>query len=246
MTLNICSSTQCDQVLADFSKFYKNELKHAKVNDSKFEKDKDCHDDSYVKEFCVLRYKELSFVIKIILTRSHGQAALERGFNINNSALKTNVSTSVIAKRLVKGHLLADNVKPHAIQITNPMIRALKGVCQIYATYLDNENKKKIQKTKKKLSILPQTSKILIKSWKLTRSPLQWWRTNTKCMELAEKKRYLRFVVKGNGLDQVKEEMKTTGRSCTWSKEKEVAWKIDTKSCLFIFLCCSVFNLVLF
>ena len=164
MTLNICSSTQCDQVLADFAKFYKNELKHAKVNDSKFEKDKDCHDDSYVKEFCVLRYKELSFVIKIILTRSHGQAALERGFNINNSALKTNVSTSVIAKRLVKGHLLADNVKPHAIQITNPMIRALKGVCQIYATYLDNENKKKIQKTKKKLSILPQTSKILIKS----------------------------------------------------------------------------------
>ena len=245
MTLNICSSTQCDQVLADFAKFYKNELKHAKVNDSKFEKD-DCHDDSYVKEFCVLRYKELSFVIKIILTRSHGQAALERGFNINNSALKTNVSTSVIAKRLVKGHLLADNVKPHAIQITNPMIRALKGVCQIYATYLDNENKKKIQKTKKKLSILPQTSKILIKSWKLTRSPLQWWRTNTKCMELAEKKRYLRFVVKGNGLDQVKEEMKTKGRSCTWSKEKEVAWKIDTKSCLFIFLCCSVFNLVLF
>ena len=188
MTLNICSSTQCDQVLADFSKFYKNELKHAKLNDSKFEKDKDCHDDSYVKEFCVLRYKELSFVIKVILTRSHGQAAAETGFNTNNSALKTNVSTSVIAKRLVKDHLLADNVKPQAIQITNPMIRALKGLCQIYATFLDNENKKKIQKTRKKLSILPQTSKILIESWKLTRSPLQWWRTNTQWRTVMENK----------------------------------------------------------
>ena len=174
MNLNICSSTQCDQVLADFSKFYKNELKHAKLNDSKFEKDKDCHDDSYV---CVLRYKELSFVIKIILTRSHGQAAVERGFNINNSALKTNVSTSVIAKRMVKDHLLADNVKPQAIQITNPMIRTLKGVCQIYATYLDNENKKKIQKTKKKLSILPH-----IKNFN------QKLKTNQKSASLMENK----------------------------------------------------------
>ena len=34
MTFSICSSTQYDQVLADFSKFYKNELKHAKLNDS--------------------------------------------------------------------------------------------------------------------------------------------------------------------------------------------------------------------
>ena len=36
----------------------------------------------------------------------------------------------------------------------------------------------------------------------------------TQCIELAEKKRHVMFVVKGNGLkrecDQVKEEMKTT------------------------------------
>ena len=52
MTLSICSATQCDQVLADFSAFYQNELKHAKLNGSKFEKDKDRLDDFYVKELC--------------------------------------------------------------------------------------------------------------------------------------------------------------------------------------------------
>ena len=54
MTLNICSATQCDQVLVDFSTFYQNELKHAKLNGSRFEKDKDRQDDFYVKELCVV------------------------------------------------------------------------------------------------------------------------------------------------------------------------------------------------
>ena len=89
----------------------------------------------------VLLYKELSFVTKIILAMSHGQAAVERGFNINNSALKTNISSEgVIAKRLIKDHLLGNNLKPHTIQT-----RAFKGALQSYATYIDDENKKTIQ-----------------------------------------------------------------------------------------------------
>ena len=137
MTLDICGATQCDQVLADFSTFYQNELKHAKLNGSKFKKDKDHLDDFYIKELCVLPYKELSFVIKFILTMSHGQAATERGFSINSSAVKANISPEgFITKRLVKGHLLANNLKTHTTQITNPMVRAFKGAHQIYATIL--------------------------------------------------------------------------------------------------------------
>ena len=144
MTLSICSATQCDQALADLSTFYQNELKHAKLNGSKFEKDKDRVDDFYVNELCftvqrvALCYQNYPM--------SHGQVAVERGFNISNSALKTNISPEgVIAKRLVKDHLIANNLKPHSIQITNPMIRAFKGARQSYVIYLDDENKKKIQ-----------------------------------------------------------------------------------------------------
>ena len=64
--------------------FYQNKPKHAKLNGSNFEKDKDCFDGFYVQELCILPYKEMSFVIKINLTMSHGQAAVEKGFNINN------------------------------------------------------------------------------------------------------------------------------------------------------------------
>ena len=107
MVLSICSATQDDQAFVDFSVFYQNELKHAKLNGSKF-KDKNRLDDFYVKELCALLSKELSFVIKIILTMSHGQAALERGLKINDSALNINISLEgVIVKRLFKCHLLA-------------------------------------------------------------------------------------------------------------------------------------------
>ena len=122
MTLIICSATQDDQAHVDFSTFYQNELKHAKLSGSKF-KDKDRLDDFNVKELCALPSKELSFVIKIIPTMSHGQAAMERGLKINNSALNINISLEgVIVKRLVKYHLLANNLKLHTIQITNPMV----------------------------------------------------------------------------------------------------------------------------
>ena len=78
MIFNICSATQCDQVLADFSTFYQNELKNAKLNGSKFKNDNDCLDDIYVKELCVLPYKELPFVIQII----HEPCASSRGERI--------------------------------------------------------------------------------------------------------------------------------------------------------------------
>ena len=54
LILNICSATQSDQVLADFSTFYQNELKHAKLNGSKFEKENNLLGDFHVKEVCVL------------------------------------------------------------------------------------------------------------------------------------------------------------------------------------------------
>ena len=71
MTLNVCNPTQWDQPLTDFSMFHQNELQHAKLDGSKFEKGKDGLDAFHVKELQVLPYKELSFVIKIILTMSH-------------------------------------------------------------------------------------------------------------------------------------------------------------------------------
>ena len=58
------------------------------------------------------KYSNVSFVIKLFLTLSHGQASVERGFSNNKSILKTNMSAeTVISKRL------ANALKPHTIEI---------------------------------------------------------------------------------------------------------------------------------
>ena len=58
------------------------------------------------------KYSNVSFVIKLFLTLSHGQASVERGFSNNKSILKTNMSAeTVIPKRL------ANALKPHTIEI---------------------------------------------------------------------------------------------------------------------------------
>ena len=132
ITLNICSATQSDQVLADFSTFYQNELKHAKLSGSKFEKDKDRLDDFYVKELC--------FTVQRVVLCYQNYPNYEPWADSRGESV-----VRFIAKRPVKEHLLENNLKLHTIQITNPMVRAFKGAHQSYATYLDDENKKKIQ-----------------------------------------------------------------------------------------------------
>ena len=91
------------------------------------------------------------------------------------------------------------------------MVRAFKGAHQKYAAYLDDENKKKIQtkdeeKAKHITSDMENLKQKLITNQKAV-SKMQ--NEYTQCMELAEKKRDLTFLVNGSGLkrkcDQVKE-----------------------------------------
>ena len=53
---------------------------------------------------------------------------MERGFSHNNTVVQTDMSAeSVISKRLIKGHMLFQKLKPYTIEITDPIIRAFKS-----------------------------------------------------------------------------------------------------------------------
>ena len=72
------------------------------------------------------KYPELAAILKIILTLSHGQASVERGFNDNNIVLKDNhKSDSVVARRFIKNYLSEGGLKPH----TQWAHRRLLDVC---------------------------------------------------------------------------------------------------------------------
>ena len=73
-------------------------------------------------ELKVFKDKKVSFIVKLLLTMSHGQAAVERGFRHNKAILKTNMSPeTAVSKKMIKDHMLSFKLKPHTIEFTNPL-----------------------------------------------------------------------------------------------------------------------------
>ena len=65
----------------------------------------------------------LSYVVKIILTLSHGQASVERGFSINKSLVKVNMKEeTIVAKKIIRDYMLANLLKPYTREISNKLI----------------------------------------------------------------------------------------------------------------------------
>ena len=63
----------------------------------------------------------------MILTLSHDQSAVERGFSINKELLVKNLAkTSIVKQRIVYNHYLASEKKSHKFPISNEIINSCK------------------------------------------------------------------------------------------------------------------------
>ena len=91
---------KCPSQLSDFM--------HEKVNTicdafTSFSKENDRLDTFYFSTVNIGKYKELSMILKTILTLSHGNASVEHGFSINKNLVDVNLSQkSIIALCLVR------------------------------------------------------------------------------------------------------------------------------------------------
>ena len=142
--LGIIAPSRCGQAMAEFKSFQENEFKKMWHEFSGFCSKESRLDDFYFKTVVIGKYKELSFVLKLLLTLTHGQASVERGFSHNIAVLKTNVSPeTVIAKRMIKDHMLSHDLKPYTIEISKPLVLAFKPARQKYEIHLEEERKSK-------------------------------------------------------------------------------------------------------
>ena len=90
------------------------------------------------------RSEVLSFILKIILIMSHGQASVERGFSLNDSMKQTNIAPeTIISKRLIKDYILANKITLDKVDITRDMIKAYTKSYMLYVQHLEEERKKK-------------------------------------------------------------------------------------------------------
>ena len=162
----------------------------------------------------VQKYDQVFFVLRLLFTLSHGQAAIEWGFSHSSFLLKTNMSPeTVIAKRLIKGHVLSNDLKPHNIDISKSMIKAFKSAHGKYQMHLEDQQQKRISKEAETkamhLSIEIETLKGKVEQ--MSKGVAMMDTEVFECVKVAQKKHDISFVIKGNALkrksDQTKEDI---------------------------------------
>ena len=148
---------------------------------------------------------------------------MERGFRVNIGVLAENISSNaIIARRLVKDHLLSNNLSPHSVEITPAMRLALKSAHQKYVLRLEEEKKKQRNDAiDKQKSIINGVSNEIQSKVSLIRKAVKMLESDfLACVEEAEKKSDLSFITKANALKR--KSLEKTGEIETLEKTLQV------------------------
>ena len=111
--------SETDVAKEEFSHFVRFVVRENKVHFSEYNFDSDCLDEFYMRYLKgTICYKTLTSVIQLILVLSHGQAAVELGFSLNDKLLVENMKPeSLIAQRCIKDFMLANNYSIHTVPV---------------------------------------------------------------------------------------------------------------------------------
>ena len=149
MDLKIVSPTFAEKVLLQYCDMINNSNTTEEEKFAKFNSTGDRLDKFYFDTLTDL-HPELKKLIKLILTLSHGQASIERGFNVNKFIDHVNMEeNSFISRKLIIDHMKQKGLQPDRIIIKRGYIKFLKAVCKRYDTYLEERRSGKKKKKKK-------------------------------------------------------------------------------------------------
>ena len=88
------------------------------------------------------KHGKFLFVLKVILTLSHGQAAVERSFSLGKSCLRTNITEeSIIAKNIVQNHLQANKDNLSLYKFPHKLVVSCNSACGCYKASLEEKPK---------------------------------------------------------------------------------------------------------
>ena len=142
MKLNILAANHCDNALTQFQESLQSECKSDQFRLKSFNRKEHRLDELFFHCLGIQKYKDLSYVVKIILTLSHGQASVERGFSINKSLVKVNMKEeTIVAKKIIRDYMLANSLKPHTVEISNKLILSCSTARQKYRQHIEEVKK---------------------------------------------------------------------------------------------------------
>ena len=209
--LGVLSRQRCDEATLQFNQFYSEIMNKYQKDFEEFSQESCRLDEFYFHKIGVAKYQDVAFVIRLLLTLSHGQAAVERGFSHNNALLKVNMNPeTVISKRVIKDHMLAHNLKPYSIDISPAMVKSFKAAHSKYQLYLEEEKKKKISNEleNKAMYLSNDIQKLKVQVENMKKAISRMNDEAFDCMEKAEKKGDMSYVLMGNRLKRDSDKMK--------------------------------------
>ena len=142
----ILSTAQCDKMTERFLEFIDYDLKVNIVRFENFSANDNTLDDIYFRFIRIMKYKVLSFLVKTVLTLSHGQASVECSFSLNKSVLNHKISEdSIVAKKGIRDYMLSNGLEPQSIVVSNELVRCVSVASQKYQDYLAQRKDEKKQ-----------------------------------------------------------------------------------------------------
>lgn len=142
LSLNIISTTVSEKALVQYTDELCPKVKDIGI----FNPKKERLDEFYFNSPSLQLPPEIQSVIKLLLVLSHGQASVERGFNINKTVNKFNISQdSIVARKLIIDHMQKKNISPSKIDMSLSLVKSVKASRRRYATYLEEQKKAKVK-----------------------------------------------------------------------------------------------------
>ena len=120
---------------------------------------------------------------------------------------------TVIAKRLIKDHMLSNDLKPHNIDISKSMVKGFKSAHGKYQMHLEDQRQKRIstEAETKAMHLSNEIETLKGKVEQMSKGVAMMDAEFFECVEVAEKKHDISFVIKCNALkrksDQTEEDI---------------------------------------
>ena len=134
---------------------------------------------------------------------SHGPAAVERGFSLNDKLLVENMkSESLIAQRCVKDFMIANNYSSHNVPITKKLMDNVQSSSQHYKAYLEEQrkSKKKTEQSKKFLDLDEELLSLNTNMKSLEEAIIEYQNEADKFSIEADKKKKFELLTMSNSL----------------------------------------------
>ena len=150
-----------------------------------------------------IHYKTLTSVIQLIFVLSHGQAAVERAFSLNDKLLVENMKAeSLIAQPCIKEFMLANNYSAHTVPITEKLMDNSKSSNQRYKAYLEEQrqSKKEAEQSKEMLDLDEELLSLNIDMKLLKDAIIEYQNETDKFAIEAEKRKNFELLTMSNSL----------------------------------------------